>query len=297
MINDWKKLTHTTKRLWQKLAAGLDSDPRLKSKGIRTHLLETVRTSERQRELVNDGKSWTLDSNHLADWQGNASAFDIVVGETWLGKIRKIFWGREKWQMAIYERLTNLGLDVGLRSLGYTYGVDYFHFELPRIVQKGPQCYAYSIINALAYHVREWRALPIHELEDKAMSIVDEMGKPYGGNMKLALQKAKDLGIIKGFSKLKVSSFDELAKMDGPIVIAQRFRYGMPKGGSTYYPYIKQSILDKQGIPLHAYAMMYSEQTQEGPVIHCLNSQRDIPEFPIYNINEIVAIYEIEPLD
>ena len=40
---------------------------------------ETVRTMERQKELVAEGKSWTMNSRHLPNAKGEAEALDIVV--------------------------------------------------------------------------------------------------------------------------------------------------------------------------------------------------------------------------
>ena len=40
---------------------------------------ETVRTVERQKELVAEGKSWTMNSSHLPNGEGNSEALDILV--------------------------------------------------------------------------------------------------------------------------------------------------------------------------------------------------------------------------
>ena len=58
-------------------------------------ITETLRSVERQKELIENGKSWTMNSKHLPNKQGKSDALDfhiIVNGKiTWeVGYYRKV---------------------------------------------------------------------------------------------------------------------------------------------------------------------------------------------------------------
>ncbi len=88
---------------------------------------ETLRTIEKQKQLVADGKSKTMNSRHLANKQGEAEALDIFVlvnGEiTWeIGYYRKV-------AQAFFRAAIELDVQIEWGGLWRTF-VDGPHFQL-----------------------------------------------------------------------------------------------------------------------------------------------------------------------
>lgn len=62
---------------------------------------ETLRTVERQKQLVAEGKSWTMNSRHLPNAKGEAEALDITV---WVGG--KLTWNQKYFRKVVQAFVT-----------------------------------------------------------------------------------------------------------------------------------------------------------------------------------------------
>ena len=81
-------------------------------------VIEGVRTKERQVELVNQGKSKTMNSRHL-----NGGAVDLWDGRSWDKAAFK----------PIIEAMEEAGRRLGVNLTGgYTWGWDYPHWQIEK---------------------------------------------------------------------------------------------------------------------------------------------------------------------
>ncbi len=285
---DYNKLTKTTKSRCFDVMMDFDKNPEHKQIGIRTELSETIRTYKRHNYLRKNGKTKTKYSNHLPDFQGRASAFDLALVKTFKGHIQRFFWGKEKWEMELVKFLSQIGVMNRLRNLGQSYDWDYWHFELPRVVQEDRDCYAYAIINALQYHRSWWRERTHDECIEAAELIQANMGK--GKGIVKALLSAKQIGFIKGYEKFKFKVLEDFWALNGHCaVLSQKWAYGLPEDKRERWKAIIKRVLDGLGIPHHAGAFMYADK--EG--VNVLNSHRPIPEYCITDVTQIQTAYRI----
>jgi len=197
-----------------------------RSLGIKADIFETYRSKERQKELLDKGKSWTLDSMHC-----KGLAIDIVLAEKEQGIVQEYIWHEVFKGEKIYEVLSRMGVSAGFRSLGYSYGTDYYHLELPITFQgNAPHCYAFAIVNCLQKHKKEWRALHANICAVRAANIVQyiEEHKLLRG-LPGALQAARALGYIGGFGSFKPKDVNTWTELNGRMLLISQKKKNMGK--------------------------------------------------------------------
>lgn len=70
---------------------------------------ETLRTEERQRELIEQGRSWTMNSRHLPNEEGKAEALDIIIYVN-----GKVTW-EEKYFRKVIQAFVEAAIEEGVQ--------------------------------------------------------------------------------------------------------------------------------------------------------------------------------------
>lgn len=250
----------------------------MRKAGLKGDVFETLRTEERQEYLIKNGKSWTKHSEHIV-----GAAFDLVLAEKWQARVLRYIWSvREE-----YEEVNDAAIDIGLFSMGEAYKKDLYHYELPRIVQDAGNCFAFAVINCLAFHSPIFRVIPKEERFYMAKRIEIEMT---GKSVIYALKAAVKLGYINKYTRISKENREDRSwwnNQKGPIVISQKRILGIVKTGR--WREILKRVKLGQGITGHAVAFMYSDQ--EG--LNLLNSHYTIPEYVLSDLGQIQGAYKI----
>ena len=117
-IEDLAEPFKTHVKAWMKECSG---------KGLNIKASETLRTKERQAKLVQEGKSWTMDSKHLIG-EAVDIYFDSPSGDIYLANDPK---GIVKWQ-----EVARIAREYGI-EWGYDmWGIDKPHFQMMKTLNK-----------------------------------------------------------------------------------------------------------------------------------------------------------------
>ena len=103
---------------------------RLAEAGIYVKILETWRSEDRQKELLERGVSWTQNSKHCRTKDGvpAADAVDLIPWDYWsMYEGNKLMWDSEA---SIWQKIGAIGESVGLRWGGQWQQRDMGHWEL-----------------------------------------------------------------------------------------------------------------------------------------------------------------------
>jgi len=125
VIRDPGQLTYTMRQAW------LEHSARCAERKVWLILLETLRSEERLRYLIQHGKSWSTRSYHLPGKEdGKAAAYDAApITRIDGGILRVINWDatHPHWQVYV-ETALGLGLEVG----AHWHQADWSHVQLQR---------------------------------------------------------------------------------------------------------------------------------------------------------------------
>lgn len=186
-------LTHTMSRKVRQLCRWAEGNEEFNKEGLHVDVFETIRTQERQNQLIKDGVSWVKKSTHQL---GLAADIVICRKSKDLKIITEYLWSDSPY----YKMLAKKADEIGLCSYNLTYGRDVYHFELPAIWQPESDCYAYSVVNAMRLGSSKWRQAGKNYCADIAEEIQE---KSTEHNIRGTLEAAKSLGYIKDFIEVE----------------------------------------------------------------------------------------------